>query len=153
VAERLADLAYELSLRALTQQEAAVNELRGRTGTILAASSVVASFLGARAIDRGGFGVLTGLGLLAFACSVVLGLVVLSPRGDLVFALRGSVLFEAEFDDPRGIDETKRRLAYWLEDFRDDNQPKIDRMYLAYRGVALAILIEAILWSLGIAVS
>src|SRR6266516_860914 len=123
VADDLASLAYELSLRALNQQEAAVNELRARTGTILAASSVVASFLGGRAIDRAGFDVLTVLGLVAFAISILLGLSVLSPREGLVFAVRGSALFEAEQEDPGGIEETKRRLSYWVEGFRDDNQP------------------------------
>jgi hypothetical protein len=153
VADDLASLAYELSFRALSQQEAAVNELRARTGTILAASSVVASFLGGRAIDRAGFDLLTGLGLLGFAISILLGLAVLSPREGLVFAVRGSALFEAETDDPGGIQETKRRLAYWIEGFRDKNQPAIDRMYLLYRGTTTAVLIEAILWSVGLALA
>ena len=46
----LAELAYELALRGLTQQEAAVTELRSRTGTLLTAASLLATFLGAIAI-------------------------------------------------------------------------------------------------------
>lgn len=48
----LAELAYTLSLRTLGQQEASLNELRDRTGTLLAAAALVASFLGATAIAR-----------------------------------------------------------------------------------------------------
>jgi hypothetical protein len=47
----LQELSYALSLRSLDQQEKALEELRNRTGTLLAATSLVASFLGARAID------------------------------------------------------------------------------------------------------
>ena len=50
----LAKLAYELSLLTLSQQESASNELRARTGTLIAAASVVTSFLGGAAIARDG---------------------------------------------------------------------------------------------------
>lgn len=50
----LEQLAYEVSLRALQRQEEVVEELRSRTGTLLAASSLSASFLGARALDQSG---------------------------------------------------------------------------------------------------
>jgi hypothetical protein len=56
VAQDLVELAYELSLRNLGQQEAALNELRARTRTVLTASAVVASFLGATAVARSGHG-------------------------------------------------------------------------------------------------
>jgi hypothetical protein len=42
----LEQTAYEIAVRTLAQQENAVNELRARTGTLLTASSLVASFLG-----------------------------------------------------------------------------------------------------------
>jgi len=45
----LSRLAYELSLNGLERQERVLDELRARTGTILAASALAASFLGVRA--------------------------------------------------------------------------------------------------------
>jgi hypothetical protein len=41
-------------LRTLTQQESSLNELRARTGTLIAAASIVTSFLGGAAIARDG---------------------------------------------------------------------------------------------------
>jgi hypothetical protein len=58
-------LAYELALRALDQQEAALVELRSRTGILLAASALTASFLGAPALS-GGLDVPVALALAAF---------------------------------------------------------------------------------------
>lgn len=40
--------------RALAQQEAALEALRARTGTVLTAASLIASFLGGQAIARNG---------------------------------------------------------------------------------------------------
>jgi hypothetical protein len=138
---------YDLSLRSLTQQESVLNELRARTGTLLAASSVVASFLGAQAAASPGTSWLTVLGLIAFAVTVFGGLYVLMPRGGLIFALRGSVLLQEEFGEPGGLPELHRRLTYWIEGFRDANQRIIDRLFLAFSAAALGVLAEVILWA------
>lgn len=144
----LRQLAYELSLRTLGQQEGVLNELRSRTGTLLAASSLVASFLGARAIASGGAKWLTALALFAFAVSIFASVYVLLPKSELIFAVRGSVLFEQEVTDPGGLAETHRRLAYWLEEYHDANQPTIERLFSLYRVATLAGLAEVVLWSI-----
>src|SRR6266576_383300 len=67
----LAQLSYDAALRALDGQERGLEELRARTGTLLAAASLVASFLGAQAIQRAdSFGTLEALALVALAVSV-----------------------------------------------------------------------------------
>jgi hypothetical protein len=146
-------IAYELSLRVLDQQERVVNDLRARTGTLLAASSLVASFLGGRGIDDGEPGILTGLALAAFAASVAASVYVLLPKPSLIFALRGTVLFEEEFADPGGLPETYRRLVYWLEGYRAANEPTIGRLFAFYRGATAAVLVQVILWSMELALS
>lgn len=144
----LQKLAFELSLRLLDQQEATLNELRARTGTLLAGSSLIASFLGARALDRAGFGIVTGAAIVAFIFSIATSAYVLLPKQNLIFGVRGSELFEEEFGEPGGLSETHRRLAYWLESFRDDNQPTVDRLFFWFRMSVGALLFEAILWML-----
>jgi hypothetical protein len=47
----LSRLAYEASLRSLDKQEELLGELRSRTGLLLAASSLAASFLGRPALE------------------------------------------------------------------------------------------------------
>jgi hypothetical protein len=70
---------YELAVRALAQQEQALTEIRSRTGTLLTASSLIASFLGAEAIGRNGLNAWIVLALVAFGLSVVLSIYVLLP--------------------------------------------------------------------------
>ena len=147
----LETLAYELSQRMLAQQETRLDELRARTGTLLAASSVATSFLGPRAIDRNGLNTLALLALAAFAGSVIgsVSILILNPR--LIFGVRGTRLFEEEYAVEESIGDVHRRLGYWLELFFDRNQPTIDRLYLVYQISAVAVLIEVILWTVKIA--
>ena len=143
----LEQLAYELSLHALGQQEGALTELRARTGVLIAATSIVASFLGARAAESGGRAWLNLLGLAAFAVSILASGYVLLPQQGLVFSLQGSVLLEAESDDPEGLPETYRRLAYWLDGYRRANGGTIGRLTFGFGVGAGALVVEAILWT------
>ena len=130
----LAQLSYELSLRTLTQQESSLNELRARTGTLIAAASIVTSFLGGAAITRRGFDAWSVIALILFVASIALATWVLLPKGKLVFSVHGSALFEDEIkDDIFEIGETHRRLAYWLDGYHAANEPKIHRLFVYYR--------------------
>lgn len=149
----LAELAYSLSLRTLGQQEAALNELRARTGTLLAAAALVASFLGGTTINRAGFDAWTALALAALVASTVLATRVLLPQDGLVFSLRGSVIYEREGEDEADITETYRRLVYWLEHYHDTNAPQAARLLLFYRLAVAALLVEIAAWSIQLALS
>jgi hypothetical protein len=77
----LAELSYAGGVRALDLQERAVEQLRSRTGTLLAASSLTASFLGAQTIQHtNGLEILGGLALVSLAASIGLCVYVLLPK-------------------------------------------------------------------------
>jgi hypothetical protein len=150
----LARLSYELSLRTLTQQESSLNELRARTGTLIAAASVVTSFLGGAAIARQGIDVWSVLALVAFVASIGLATWVLLPKEHLVFSVSGSALFEDEVKaDIFEIGETHRRLAYWLDAYHAENEPKVSGLFVFYRWATGAMLVEVVFWSLQLALS
>lgn len=50
---------------------------------------------------------------------------ILMPTKAFIFSLRGTALLEAEREDPGGLTETYRRLAYWIEGYLDANQPRL----------------------------
>jgi hypothetical protein len=150
----LAQLSYELSLRTLSQQESTLNELRARTGTLIAAASLVTSFLGGAAIARHGLDVWSVLALIAFVASVTLATWVLLPEGNLIFSVHGSALFEDEIEaDIFEIGETYRRLAYWLDGYHAENKPKLARLFVRYRWSTVALLAEVVFWSLQLALT
>jgi hypothetical protein len=124
--EKLAELAYDAAIRALDLQERAIEQLRARTGTLLGASSLTASFLGAQAIQRdGGIDMLAALALIALACSIVLCIYVLLPKRGLVFEISPSRIYESLFEVAEDEPEIRRRLAYWLEDFWRSMRPRL----------------------------
>ncbi len=73
----LAELTYEQAQKALEQQERQVTELRQRTGTLLAAAALTASFFGAAALGRDGVALPVVLAGMALAVTVLNGLYVL----------------------------------------------------------------------------
>src|SRR5690349_8828751 len=79
------DLAYEHALRALDQQAGVLDNIRLRAGTLIAVTSLVATFLGARALDQHAphkwMNWLALLPLAAFAISLGLSVFVLMPTG------------------------------------------------------------------------
>jgi hypothetical protein len=145
----LAKLAYESSAHALATQERRLDEVRERTGTLLAASALVASFLGSRALDTSGINVLGVLAMAAFGLSLIFSVFVLLPIGRLVFVVSGSALLEAEYSQQGGLGETHRKLAYWLD--HDDNEPVIDRLFTWYSLAIWGTLAEVMLWAADIA--
>src|SRR3984957_1928033 len=91
--ERLEGIVYEAGRRALADQEALVSGIRQRTGTLLAAHALVASFLGAAVIRAHS---LDGFGCIALG-ALVLGLgaaaVLLAPWS-LRFSISARELYD-----------------------------------------------------------
>lgn len=139
-ASTLAELSYEAAVRALDLQERAVEQLRARTGTLLAASSLTASFLGAQTIARSsGLGVLGGLALVSLAASIGLCVYILLPKKEFTFSLNAPQVYEQLFAVRDDEEEIRRRLVYWLEDFWQANQIKVDELGRYYLAAAVAL--------------
>jgi hypothetical protein len=134
--------------RALDLQERAVEQLRSRTGTLLAASSLTASFLGAQTIAHAsGLGVLSGLALISLAASIGLCVYILLPKKEFTFNLSGPQMYEQLFAMRDDEEEVRRRLVYWLEEFWQANQPKIDERGRYYLAAAIALGLQLVFWS------
>jgi hypothetical protein len=150
--QALAKLSYDAAVRALDLQERAIEQLRSRTGMLLAASSLTASFLGAQTIQHAnGVHTLSALALVALACSIGLCVYVLLPKSGFVFSLNAARMYERLFEVANDEDELHRRLAYWLESYWQSNQDKIDDLGRYYLGAAIALLLQLALWSWALA--
>ena len=141
-ATNLEELAYETAVRALDKQEAVLNEIRSRTGALLAASALAASFLGRDAFRDPSF----ALAVFAMACFVVsVGASVFVPlprKNVFVFALSGVWLYEGLFAFHDDVPEVHRRLAYDLERIWTTNDARLQPLFRAYRLGAAALVGE-----------
>jgi hypothetical protein len=135
-------LAYETALRGLDKQEELLRELRSRTGVLLAAASLAASFLGTDAFQDPSSVVLVAFALVAFITSIGASVYILTPKGELTFSQAGSGLYEGLFAYREDLAEVYRPLAYDLDRFWDSNDEGIARLFLAFRVAAVALVLE-----------
>lgn len=135
-------LAYEAALRGLDKQEGLLEELRTRTGVLLAASSLAASFLGQQAFQDPSPRGLAITALIAFVVSIGASVYILMPKENLFFSEAGAGLYEGLYEVRSDIAEVYRRLAYELDRFWDSNDETIVKLSRTYRLAASALVIE-----------
>jgi hypothetical protein len=150
---KLEQEAHRIAAHALSQQEQALTELRTRTGTLLTAASLIASFLGGQALAREGLSIWIVLALVAFGVSVILCIYVLLPKERLIFALDAPETYGALYEVRDDEEELDRRLAYWLQSFREANHPTVSRLTSAFELAGFALLAEIAFLAVGLAVS
>src|SRR5437773_5902358 len=75
----LEEITYGAGRAALADQETLVSGVRQRTGTLLAARALVASFLGAATIRETGFDVWAWLAVIALVLGLVVAGILLAP--------------------------------------------------------------------------
>lgn len=148
----LSELSYESAVRALEVQERAVDQIRARTGTLLAVSSLSASFFGAETIQHaGGLGTLGGLALVALVASILLCIYVLLPKSGFVFSVSGPAVYERLYAYADDDQEIRRRLTYWLEEYWRANEAKLEDLGRFYFAAAIALVAQLTFWSWALA--
>jgi hypothetical protein len=142
----LAEIAYERAVHALDQQEAALEELRSRTGTLLAAEALTTSFLGAAAIQHGALELPGRLAIACFGLSLGIALFILVPWRGLQFSLNGPLLYEGLHACGEDDEEVYRRAAYWLDVLWSENRVAIAHLYPLFTVSIAALALEVALW-------
>jgi hypothetical protein len=77
----------------------------------------------------------------------------LLPKDGLIFALDGPETYGALYEVRDDEEEVDRRLAYWLQSFREGNHATVERLTKAFELAGFALLAEIGLLALGLAVS
>lgn len=140
------ELALDEARRALTYQAGAVDELRARTGLLLAAASLSASFLGPAGADEGDLGTCGILALLAFMVAVGTSLFILWPR-TWTFVTSPTTLLE-DWADHEREEDVRRFLAERLEGHYDGNEKEWKRLMKCFQLAAFSVGAAVILGSL-----
>lgn len=146
-------LVYELALRSLEQQERELSELRARTNTVIAASTLIASFLGAAAVrEHGGLSVWSIGALLVLSVTGALSLLVLWPR-ELRFAFDARKTYAELYPLLENVAEARLRVAYGARDRYRANKQTIDWLELAFQAAVLTLGLQTVLWTVAVAVA
>lgn len=152
----LEEITYEAGRHALADQETLVAGIRQRTGTLLAAHALVASFLGGATIRAQG---LEALGSIALA-SLVLGLLVagtLLAPWKLKFAVDARDLYDQLF--AQAAAEAASDTLGWLaaagfgyQALREENARTVKRMSLLSGILGVLMVAQTVAWLAALAV-
>jgi hypothetical protein len=143
------ELAYVESVRAIEEQSSVLASLQTRAGTLLAASSLVTSFLGGRALS-GEFHFWSIVALGAFVATSLSTVGVLWPRHRWRFVVSPARLIAAARADPADDDVAKahEEVALRLERMLDDNRATLQSLFRTFRLSCVFLIAEVAAWIL-----
>lgn len=143
------ELVYAEALRSITQQQAVLDELRGRAATVLSAAAIVTGFLGGIALDDAKVGIIGAAAIIVFAIAGFLCVVVLLPWPGWNFRWNIHDLLANYVEDPTSPAtkaEMQRDLAYWAEEDYQSNASRIAVLWWLLRAAAALLVTDVILW-------
>ena len=146
------ELAYNESLRALTQQASVLDALRTRTGILLAALSVTATFLGPMGLADDS---LTGFGWAgtgAFAVAALAALGVLLPRDRWEFSMDANTIIDGyiEDPDPASLDEMHLEFARLNQHCFEKNKRRLGWLFWSFRISVAGLAVSIAFWLVAI---
>lgn len=149
------EITYEAGRHALADQESLVAGIRQRTGTVLAAHALVASFLGATTLTTVGLDALAWVALSALTLGLIVAAIVLAPW-DLTFAMDASHLYDT-LRIP-GVAEVDHRRLGWLaavgiayQTLCVKNTPSVRRMSQLSGAQSVLLVVQTLSWLVALA--
>jgi hypothetical protein len=153
----LEEIAYEAGRSALADQESLVAGIRQRTGTLLAAHALVASFLGATVVRVRGLHSLGWLALVALVLGLLAAAVLLAPWR-LKFAVDARELYDELYE--QAASEAQADTLGWLaaagygyQRLRAENAMKVGRMSLLSSALSVLMIAQTLSWLAALVVS
>jgi hypothetical protein len=134
-----------LALRAVSQHEDSLDELRNRAGILLSAVSISTSFLGALTLKRH---VISGPGwaaLVMFVLSMIGCVYVLYPGKTSVQMQPGQLIHQIDSQPDLTLADWQAGLAEELAMSLADDKPRTRRL-AAFAASSLLLIAEIVLW-------
>jgi uncharacterized membrane protein len=143
---------YQESLRGLLQQQAALESLHNRAGTLIFASSFASSLLGSRALVDG-LGAWDWLAVVLLLAIGALTVVLLWPYYNLSFRFDPQDLLDRYVDSqpPVTMAEMHRELALRIKDDFHRNGRIVRRLREAFQLALILLLLNILAWLFSIA--
>jgi hypothetical protein len=144
-------VAFDEAVRALSEQRALIESVRGRAGLLLSAAAVTTSFLGAQAL-QGGLSAASWAALASFVGIATLSLAILWPR-HWEFTSNPSELIRGyiEAERPMPMEELHRDLSLYMHASYRENWQGVDQLVRLFQAASGLLAVEVLLWIVAIA--
>lgn len=151
----LEDITYEAGRAALDDQERLIAGIRQRTGTLLAAHALVASFLGATSVGTVGFNAWTWLAIAVLVIGLLAAALLLAPW-ELKFAVDAKALYEELYD--QAVNDEGADTLGWLASagfgypaLREANARRVSWMSRLSALLGALMVTQTLAWLAGLA--
>lgn len=145
-------VAYDEAVRALSEQQGAIESFRTRAGLLFSATAITTSFLGAQALDGGGSSAISWAAMVVFASVAVVSLAILWPRHwEFTANPRDVIQTYIESDEPAPIEELHRDLSLHMHNSYSENREGLEQLAIFFQIASALLTVEVILWIIAIA--
>lgn len=150
--DALYKVAYDEAVRALSEQQAAIESVRSRAGLMLSAAAVTTSFLGAQALQGGSSGFCSWLALLSFVAVAATSLAILWPRRwESTANPRRVVKGFIESAEAIRLEDLHRDLSFHMHGSYLVNHQGLQELSLLFQAASGLLTLEVVLWIAAIA--
>jgi hypothetical protein len=145
-------VAYDEAVRALSEQQAAIESLRGRAGLLLSAAAVTTSFLGAQALQGDKSSSFSWLALLCFVAVAATSFAILWPRS-WEFAVSPRKVLNRYVDSTDTVQSTDlyRELSLHMHGSFLVNHQGLKELSLLFQVASALLTTEVVVWIIAIA--
>lgn len=153
---RLEEITYEAGRDALADQESLVAGIRQRTGTLLAAHALVASFLGATTIRAVGLDAWGWIALVMLVAGLVAAGLLLAPWR-LKFAVDAQQLYDELYEQAAAEADGDTlgwlaRAGYLYQALREENASSVRQMSRINGALGVLMVVQTLSWLASLAV-
>ncbi len=146
----LEEIVFQAGRDALADQDGVVTGIRQRTGTLLAAHALVASFLGATTVKAKGLHGFSWAALVALLVGLIISAVLLS-NWKLRFALDAPDLYQELYDEAAAEADTETlgwlvSAAYGYHNLRRANVKRVRIMGVLLTTLGALMVIQTLCW-------
>lgn len=140
-------LVYDEALRGLSQQQASLESLRSRVGTLLSGASISTAFLGAQALENGTPGRWAWLAMVAFVAVFGAAIIIMWPYEWIFRRSPKAILTDyVDHQEPLAVSAIQRDLAIHLEGHFESNERKLDKLLRVFEAGCGMLALEVVAW-------
>jgi hypothetical protein len=152
--EFLYKVAYDEAVRALSEQQAAIDSFRTRAGQLFSSAAIAASFLGSQALRGGNPNLASWLALLCFVAVATASLTILWPRKwEGKANPRDLIETYAESPQPVPIENLHRDLAIHMHNSYVGNRQGLEQFVFLLQVASGLLTLEVILWVIALVIT
>lgn len=153
-ADQLYKVAYDEAVRALSEQQTAIDGFRARAGLLFSAAAVTTSFLGAEALGGGELSLATWSALLCFLAVAAASLAILWPRRwDVMATPRDVIGTYIESAKPAPTGGLYRELSLHMHGSYLENSKGLRKLVVFLQVASVSLTLEVVLWIVAIAMA